>query len=558
MEYGYPSNNFGDSHDQFERFQIQYSQDSWVHQRKLSEDEEYSQEEERRRLEDVLNFGQELSHNSEPKEEIPLEEEEDDEYEEDEELEFKELLIRQLNEYKQRFKSMLSNVKLASIMLNRDWKVVFVNSRFLELTGWSKEEVMDRDWVETFVPYEKRQKERLIRTNLLQGLVELRKYVENEILTKKGTRLRIGWNNTILKDVRGEIVGISLTGTSSLANTRDDELSFSRKRSVSETVRENNNSSSDMNGAPLWSPTVSSDAPKAFGLQQDATTGDMIGDFIIVRSLDGKGMVKLAVHKVNKQKVAVKLLRKENMNSQELERARREIDIMKQLTLLNNPYIIKLIDLLETDTHIYMIEEYVSGGELVALILKNQGLTEPHAHKLFKQILNAIECCHNNQIIHRDIKLSNILVDESKNIKLIDFGVSNFMEEGAFRNTFCGTPAYASPEILLGEEYKGPEVDLWSLGVVLYSMLTTQFPFKTIADILKGDFKEPETISDVCLDLLKRMLVVKKEHRETLEGVLNHPWIKMDEKDMEKRQRESFSFQAEPDLKRRKSVSQLM
>lgn len=80
---------------------------------------------------------------------------------------------------------------------------------------------------------------------------------------------------------------------------------------------------------------------------------------------------------------------------------------MRQLTLLNNPYIIKLFESLETDTHLYMIEEYVSGGELVALILKHQGLPEPHAHKLFKQVLNAIECCHKNQIIHRDIKLSN-------------------------------------------------------------------------------------------------------------------------------------------------------
>jgi serine/threonine protein kinase len=133
----------------------------------------------------------------------------------------------------------------------------------------------------------------------------------------------------------------------------------------------------------------------------------------------GKGMVKLAVNKTTKQKVAVKLLRKDNINPevfhlifilicfQELERARREIDIMRQLTQLNNPYIIKLFESIETDSHLYIIEVYVSGGELVALILKNQGLPEALAQRIFKQILNAIECCHKNQIVHRDIKLSN-------------------------------------------------------------------------------------------------------------------------------------------------------
>jgi len=172
-----------------------------------------------------------------------------------------------------------------------------------------------------------------------------------------------------------------------------------------------------------------------------------------------------------------------------------------------------------------MIEEYVSGGQLAALIFRNHGLPEDGVHKMFKQILCAIECCHKNNIAHRDIKLSNIMVDENNNIKLIDFGVSSFTREGIFRNTFCGTPAFAPPEIFLGNTYRGPEVDLWSLGVVLYSMLMADFPFKSIANILNGKFKEPENIK--CLDLLKRMLVVKKENRETLDGVINHPWIKM-------------------------------
>jgi len=177
--------------------------------------------------------------------------------------------------------------------------------------------------------------------------------------------------------------------------------------------------------------------------------------------------------------------------------------------------------------------EYISGGELVALILQNKGLTEAHTHTLFAQILSAIETCHKYNIIHRDIKLQNILLDHNQNIKLIDFGLSNFMEDGVFRSTFCGTPAYASPEILLGKNYSGPEVDLWSLGVVLYSMLTSKFPFTTIGDILKGNLVEPEGITPECVDLLIRMLKVEKEDRETLPGVLNHPWVKMTTEEIE-------------------------
>jgi len=221
------------------------------------------------------------------------------------------------------------------------------------------------------------------------------------------------------------------------------------------------------------------------------------------------------------------------MTEQELERAQREVDIMKQLTQLRNPFIIKLLDVIETPQELHIFLEYISGGELVALILRNQGLSESHTHKLFLQILSAIETCHKHSIIHRDIKLQNILLDQNKDIKLIDFGLSNFMEEGVFRMTFCGTPAYASPEILLGTKYTGPEVDVWSLGVVLYAMLTSEFPFVTIGDILKGQFKKPVGVTEECYDLLKKVLRVETDVRETLEGVLNHPWVKMSPDEVE-------------------------
>jgi len=241
------------------------------------------------------------------------------------------------------------------------------------------------------------------------------------------------------------------------------------------------------------------------------------------------------------------------MTEEEIERARREIEIMQQLTRLGNPYIIKLIDSQETETHFNLIVEYSSGGELVSLILENKGLAEAHTHFLFKQILSAIECCHSNSIVHRDIKLQNILLDADHNIKLIDFGLSNFVEVGRDRNTFCGTPAYAPPEILLGTCYKGPEVDMWALGVVLYSMLTSDFPFKTIGDILKGKFKEPEGVSAECLDLLTKLLNVKKELRATLAEVLCHPWLQKSIEDFPKEECCSrCTDNKEPLLKKRK------
>jgi len=211
------------------------------------------------------------------------------------------------------------------------------------------------------------------------------------------------------------------------------------------------------------------------------------------------------------------------MSEQDKQRARREIRILKQLTDTGNPHIVKLIDSQETDAHIILIQEYVSGGQLVSFL--KQRLNEQTALVMFKQLLSALECCHKNHIIHRDIKLENILLDENQAIKLIDFGVSNFMEEGVFRNTFCGTPAFASPEILLGEEYHGPEVDVWSIGVVLYYMLTCTYPFLNIGAILKGKFADPQA-SPACIDLIRRMLTREKSDRITLEQIMEHPWVR--------------------------------
>jgi len=398
---------------------------------------------------------------------------------------------------------------------------MFANDFFLEITGWTRGEVLNRSWVDIFVPIIYREK--TLNTHMLisDGIIEAPIYEDKEILTKNGCTLSFEWNNSVIKDSHGKFLGIS-----SIGKPREC-LSISLPESQPTQPNSNQNE-------------ISSVSKKR------------IGNYVLIKALGGEnGHVQLAIHELTNEKVAVKSLKKNQMTPEELERARREIQIMEQLTDFGNPYIIRLLGWHETATHFNIIVEYVAGGELVGLIKSSKrGLSEDHSRKLFKQMVCALECCHQHQIVHRDLKLQNILVDESGNIKLIDFGLSNFVENGIFRNTFCGTPAFAPPEILLGTQYKGPEVDIWSLGVVLYSMLSGEFPFKTIGEILNGKFKNPTNVSPECVDLLNNLLVVKKEERIRLESVIVHPWMFNDDRGLKKGS--SGNIQ-EPHLKRRRS-----
>jgi serine/threonine protein kinase len=161
--------------------------------------------------------------------------------------------------------------------------------------------------------------------------------------------------------------------------------------------------------------------------------------------------------------------------------------------------------------------------------------------------MSAVEYCHSRNIVHRgkfisvfswvfklltlepplvliDIKHKNILLDEHGRIKLIDFGLSNYFTESSEAQSFCGTPAYASPEMILGQSYRGPEVDVWSCGVVLYTMLTNSFPFASLEKILKGAFDPVKNVSNECAELLSGMLCVDSKKRWSTKRVRRHPW----------------------------------
>jgi 5'-AMP-activated protein kinase catalytic alpha subunit len=156
--------------------------------------------------------------------------------------------------------------------------------------------------------------------------------------------------------------------------------------------------------------------------------------------------------------------------------------------------------------------EYVPSGELYNLIERRGRLPESEARKYFQQIISAIEYCHDHGVSHRDIKPENILVDNEKNIKVGDFGLSNYMKDGEFFKTSCGSPNYAAPEVISGLTYCGPEVDIWSCGVVLYALLSGYLPFDEsnisalFSKIKSANYTIPTQFSEDSKDLIQRML----------------------------------------------------
>ena len=242
------------------------------------------------------------------------------------------------------------------------------------------------------------------------------------------------------------------------------------------------------------------------------------------------GKVNLCLHTLTGRLVAIKSINKEKIkNERQKKKIKLETTIMETLSKSKN--IVKIFETYETKKHICIVMEYICAGDLLTYIKKRSKLTEPVAKFIFKQIILGIKHIHDNSIIHRDIKLDNILLDLDNNIKICDFGVSRKINKDDVMFEQCGTPAYIAPEILINKGYQGFGVDIWSAGVVLYAMLSGTVPFKgnNLKElhnlIISGDYKEIKGISIEAEDLLKNILEVDPNKRFKIEEILNHPWL---------------------------------
>ncbi|KAL3982019.1 Protein kinase domain family protein [Acanthocheilonema viteae] len=243
----------------------------------------------------------------------------------------------------------------------------------------------------------------------------------------------------------------------------------------------------------------------------------------------GFGKVRLATHLLTSQKVAIKIIDKRKIK-EDLPRIRTELEA---LMLLSHQNICRLYQCIDTPLKFFIVMEYCSGGEMFDYIVKKERLEESEARHFFRQLVQAVAYVHSMGFAHRDLKPENLLLTEDLQLKLIDFGLCAKPPLGLSQSlhTCCGSPAYAAPELILGLPYKGHQVDVWSMGVLLYTLLCGCLPFeddnvqKLYAKIAAGRYYEPNYISPLSRDLLRSLLQVDPEKRITISKLIVHPWI---------------------------------
>jgi 5'-AMP-activated protein kinase, catalytic alpha subunit len=250
------------------------------------------------------------------------------------------------------------------------------------------------------------------------------------------------------------------------------------------------------------SPALTLSAKRQQSLCHRSSNFNVVG-YTRVRTL-GKGTygkVVLAVHHQSGEYVAMKCIKKHRLvSSDDRIRMEREVALLKHL---RHDAIAELYDLVEDDRGtLYLVLEYASRGELFDYIVAKGRLEESEARDMFEMMARAVEYCHMKNVVHRGLKPENFLLDENHRVKLIDFGFSHYNDSSRMHDTYCGSPAYAAPEMLSGQTYKGALVDVWSLGIILFAMVCGHLPFddicmtKMYVAIVKGNFKMPEYVSE--------------------------------------------------------------
>ncbi|PHZ16459.1 Pkinase-domain-containing protein [Rhizopus microsporus ATCC 52813] len=259
-----------------------------------------------------------------------------------------------------------------------------------------------------------------------------------------------------------------------------------------------------------------------------------IGDYILGRTIGrgASGRVKLGIHKQTGEKVAIKLISRSQLlaSSTTSKSVQRELAVLQ---LLHHPHLVDLHQVLQDTSYVYFVMEYLEGGELFHYLAERGRLQESEARMLFVQLVTALNWCHAHHISHRDLKPENLLLDKDKQtLKIADFGMAALQPFNTLLKTSCGSPHYASPEIVRGKRYHGPATDVWSCGVILYAMVTGHLPFddehmgRLLTKIKTGRYRSlPDYLSVDIKDLIKRMLVVDPHHRMTMPEIMAHPWL---------------------------------
>ncbi|EDU40189.1 SPS1 Serine threonine protein kinase [Pyrenophora tritici-repentis] len=252
------------------------------------------------------------------------------------------------------------------------------------------------------------------------------------------------------------------------------------------------------------------------------------------------GKVKLAKNAETGEQAAVKIVPRQSQDQHQSAADRERADHSKEVrtareaaivSLLNHPYICGMKDVVRTNFHWYMMFEFVNGGQMLDYIISHGRLKEKQARKFARQIASALDYCHRNSIVHRDLKIENILISKMGDIKIIDFGLSNLFSPRNQLKTFCGSLYFAAPELLQAKQYTGPEVDVWSFGIVLYVLVCGKVPFddqsmpQLHAKIKKGHVDYPPWLSAECRNLIHRMLQTDPTQRLTLSEIMSHPWL---------------------------------
>ncbi|CAG8596570.1 17132_t:CDS:10 [Dentiscutata erythropus] len=323
------------------------------------------------------------------------------------------------------------------------------------------------------------------------------------------------------------------------------EITNSNTKSASkDTSKCQQNTNVQAHSASTSDPTGEATASDTSSNRARIKPKKVLGNYTLTKTLGAgsMGKVKLAIHSLTGEKLAVKIIPRvlpsdksqDNKDKDTSKDDNKEIRTIREaaiMLLLNHPFIVQLKEVMVLPNHYYMFFEYVNGGQMLDYIISHGKLKEKHARKFARQIVSALDYCHRNSIVHRDLKIENILISKSGSIKIIDFGLSNLYSPRSHLSTFCGSLYFAAPELLNAKLYTGPEVDVWSFGIVLYVLVCGKVPFDDQsmpalhAKIKRGVVEYPGWLSSDCKHLLSRMLVTNPMYRATLAEVMNHPWM---------------------------------